>query len=58
LTPIHTANALNQYTAVGPVTPTYDANGNLTSDGTFTSGYDARNRLTSASGITVTVHFI
>ena len=46
----YTANALNQYTAVGAVTPTYDGNGNLTSDGTFTFGYDAENRLTSASG--------
>jgi RHS repeat-associated protein len=50
----YTANALNQYTAVGAVTPTYDGgtngNGNLTSDGTFTLGYDSENRLTSASG--------
>ena len=46
----YTANALNQYTAVGAVTPSYDANGNLTGDGTFTYGYDAENRLTSASG--------
>lgn len=44
------ANALNQYTAVGPVSPTYDGNGNLTSDGTYTLGYDAENRLISASG--------
>ena len=28
--------ALNQYTAVGAVTPAYDGNGNLTSHGTFT----------------------
>jgi YD repeat-containing protein len=46
----YTANALNQYTAVGAVTPSYDANGNLTGDGTFTYGYDAENRLTSGSG--------
>jgi RHS repeat-associated protein len=46
----YTVNALNQYTAVGAVAPTYDANGNLTGDGTFTYGYDAENRLTSASG--------
>lgn len=46
----YTANALNQYTAVGAVTPSYDGNGNLASDGTFTYGYDARSRLTSASG--------
>jgi hypothetical protein len=44
----YTADALNRYTAVGAVNPTYDANSNLTSDGTFTLGYE--NRLSSASG--------
>ena len=46
----YTADALNRYTAVGSVSPTYDGNSNLTFDGTFTFGYDAENRLTSASG--------
>lgn len=46
----YTADALNRYTAVGAVTPSYDGNGSLTSDGTFTFGYDAENRLVSASG--------
>lgn len=46
----YTSDALNRYTAVGAVTPTYDGNSNLTFDGTFTFGYDAENRLTSASG--------
>ncbi len=46
----YTANTLNQYTVVGAGTPTYDANGNLTSDGTHTYGYDSENRLVSASG--------
>ena len=46
----YTADALNRYTAVGAVSPTYDANGNLTSDGTYTFGYDSENRLISASG--------
>ena len=46
----YTANALNQYTAVGAVSPTYDGNGSLTSDGAFAFGYDAENRLTSAVG--------
>jgi len=46
----YTADALNRYTAVGAVSPTYDGNSNLTFDGTFTLGYDAENRLTSASG--------
>jgi RHS repeat-associated protein len=53
----YTANALNQYTAVGAVTPTYDGNGNLTSDGTFTYGYDAENRLTSVSGSGLTASY-
>jgi RHS repeat-associated protein len=46
----YTANNLDQYSAIGPVTPTYDGNGNLTFDGTFTYGYDAENRLISAVG--------
>ena len=43
----YTANALNQYTAVNAVTPTYDGNGNLTFDGGFTYCYDAESRLTA-----------
>jgi len=46
----YTSDALNRYTAVGAVTPTYDGNSNLTFDGTFTFGYDAENRLISAVG--------
>ena len=42
----YTPNSLNQYSAVGAVSPTYDGNGNLTSDGVFTYGYDAESRLT------------
>jgi RHS repeat-associated protein len=42
----YTANNLNQYSAVGSVTPTYDGNGNLTYDGSFTYCYDAESRLT------------
>ena len=53
----YTADALNRYTAVGAVSPTYDGNGNLTSDGTFTLGYDAENRLISASGAGNTVSY-
>ncbi len=49
-TTAYTANSLNQYTAVGATTPTYDGNGNLISDGTYALGYDLENRLTSASG--------
>ena len=39
------ANGLNQYTAVGAASPTYDGNGNLSSDGTFSYCYDAESRL-------------
>ena len=53
----YTANALNQYTAVGAITPSYDGNGNLISDGTFTFGYDAENRLISASDAGNTVSY-
>jgi hypothetical protein len=48
-TVVYTANNLDQYTAVGAVTPTYDGNGNLTYDGTFTYHYDAESRLTSVT---------
>jgi RHS repeat-associated protein len=47
---IYTANGLNQYTAAGSASFTYDANGNLTSDGPTTYLYDIENRLVSASG--------
>jgi RHS repeat-associated protein len=51
----YTANTLNQYSAVGSVTPTYDGNGNLTFDGTFTYSYDAENRLTMVKQGSTTV---
>ncbi|TAJ39441.1 MAG: hypothetical protein EPO55_12385 [Reyranella sp.] len=41
-----------KYTAVGGITPSYNANGNLTSDSTYTYGYDAENRLVSANAAT------
>ena len=46
----YTANGLNQYTASGSITPTYDSKGNLTSAGTVTYGYNSENLLTSATG--------
>jgi RHS repeat-associated protein len=46
----YSVNGLNQYTAAGTVSFTYDANGNLTSDGGTSYVYDAENRLVSASG--------
>ncbi len=53
----YTANSLNQYTAVGSVSPTYDGNGNLTYDGTFTYSYDAENRMISANGTGLTASY-
>ena len=45
----YTANALNQYTAVNAVAPTYDADGNMTAYGDWTYAYSAENRMVSAS---------
>lgn len=52
----YATNGLNQYTAAGPATFSYDANGNLTGDGTNTYGYDAENRLVTASNGTTLVY--
>ena len=54
----YTANSLDQYSAIGAITPTYDGNGNLTYDGTFTYGYDAESRLVSVmqGGVTVATY--
>jgi RHS repeat-associated protein len=46
----YSVNGLNQYTAAGPASFAYDADGNLISDGSTTFIYDAENRLVSASG--------
>jgi RHS repeat-associated protein len=46
----YSANGLNQYTASGSVTPTYDANGNLASAGSGSYAYDAENRLAHGPG--------
>ena len=46
----YSANGLNQYSAVGGIAFTYDANGNLTSDGSTNFTYDIENRLVAASG--------
>ncbi len=45
----YTANNLNQYTAVGAASPTYDANGNLTNYLGWGYAYDAQNRLWGAA---------
>ena len=44
------ANGLNQYTAVGGVSFSWDPRANLTSDGSTTYSYDLENHLTGASG--------
>jgi YD repeat-containing protein len=41
----YTPNALNQYTAIGGVSRSHDANGNLFDDGTYTFRFDYRNNL-------------
>jgi RHS repeat-associated protein len=41
----YTTNSMNEYTAVGSTSPTYDSNGNLKTDGTYTYKYDGHNRL-------------
>jgi RHS repeat-associated protein len=46
----YTDNGLNQYTAVGGITPTYDSRGNLTGDGSATYGFDVDNQLITRSG--------
>jgi RHS repeat-associated protein len=46
----YTANGLNQYTAAGPASFTYDAKGNLTADGTNAFCYSSENLLTGENG--------
>jgi len=46
----YTPNGLNQYSAVGGTTFSWDPRANLTSDGSTTYTYDLENRLTTASG--------
>ena len=45
----YSANGLNQYSAAGPASFTYDANGNLTGDGSKTYLYDPENRLAAVT---------
>jgi RHS repeat-associated protein len=45
----YAANSLNQYSASGSVTPTYDARGNLTSAGSTVYTYNSKNQLVQAS---------
>jgi RHS repeat-associated protein len=50
VTRLYTPNGLNQYTAAGPASFTYDARGNLTGDGTNTYSYTSENLLSARSG--------
>lgn len=52
-------NGLNQYTTVGGVSVTHDANGNLSGDGVWTYGYDSENRLRTAAktGVAATLAY-
>lgn len=45
----YSVNGLNQYTAAGPASFTYDGRGNLTGDGSSTFTYKSENYLTSAT---------
>ena len=55
ITTTYTANELNQYTAIGDFTPTFDADGNQTlvktSTGTWLVTYDAENRPVSFTNV-------
>jgi RHS repeat-associated protein len=53
----HTANNLNQYTAVDGDTPTYDSNGDLKTQDGWAYSYDAQNRLISAQSAQSAVTF-
>lgn len=57
VTTSYTANTLNQYTAAGSLTPSYDTNGNMAGQGGWAYTYDAQNRLTSAHKGSGTVTF-
>lgn len=49
----YSVGSLNQYTAIGAVTPTYDARGNLTNSGSGAYTYTSENLLTSAPGVSL-----
>jgi RHS repeat-associated protein len=50
VTTAYTTNNVNEYTSVGGVAETYDADGNLTYDGTNTYTYNSLNQQISVSG--------
>jgi len=48
---VSSVNGLNQLTAIGALTPGYDAKGNMTSDGTSAYTYASDNRLATGKGL-------
>ena len=54
----YAVNGLNQYTAAGPASFAYDANGNLTADGTNIYVYDIENRLVKATTGSVVTNLV
>jgi RHS repeat-associated protein len=44
----------NRFTAIPGVTPTYDANGDVTADGLHTYGWDADGKATAVDGVSIT----
>ena len=50
LTTVYTVNDVNEYTSVGGVAYTYDADGNLLSDGTNNYAYNSLNQLIGVTG--------
>ncbi|MEP3244233.1 MAG: RHS repeat-associated core domain-containing protein [Sneathiella sp.] len=53
----YTVNNLNQYSAIGAVSPAYDTTGNMTSDGLHTFVFDTENRLVSATNPAMTASY-
>jgi len=53
----YTTNGLNQYSAAGSASFTYDANGNLITDGTNTFVYDVENRLVGRTNGAVALRY-
>ena len=53
----YTANVMNEYTAVGSTSITYDDNGNILNNGTYAFAYDYRNQVVSVTGTSLAVGF-
>ena len=53
----YTANLLNQYTAAGAETPTYDDDGNMLTNGDWSYSWNTENRLIAAESATAKLEF-